>query len=308
MSGAPPRRRTGLIVNPAAGRGAGGTAGARTLAALRRLGHEVLDLSGPDLAACAERARAAAGDLAALVVVGGDGVVHAGVQGVAGTGTPLGIVPAGTGNDIARGLGVPAGDPAGAVAQLAAALAEGRSRPLDAVHVHAGLREGWYASVLGAGVDALAAARANRWSWPRGGSRYTLAAARELAVLRPLPLVLGLDGERREVEVVLVAVANLPFYGGGVEVAPGADPTDGLLDVVVVDAMPRAAAFRLMPRVLAGRHLDHPAVHVHRARQVELAPTGRAGTPLPVPHADGEPAPALPLTCTAVAGALRVLA
>ena len=307
------RGRVGLLVNPSAGRGNGASAGARALAELRRLGLLVTDLSGPDLPAAAARARdAVAGGLDALVVVGGDGLVHAGVQATAGTGVPLGLVPAGTGNDIVRGLDLPLGDPAASVAALADALAAGRTRAVDAVRARApgprGPQEGWYVSVLGCGVDALANERANRWRWPRGSARYTLAAVRELATARPLPLRLVLDGEEHRADVLLLAVANTRSYGGGVLVAPGADCTDGLLDVVVIDAVPRAAAFALMPRVLAGRHLDHPAVHVHRARHVELALADDAGgAPVPRPHADGEPVGHLPVTCTAVPGALRVL-
>ncbi|PPK94705.1 diacylglycerol kinase (ATP) [Kineococcus xinjiangensis] len=305
-----PAGRVGLLVNPTAGRGDGAEAGARTLAALRRLGHRVVDLTGPDLDTSTQHAHAAAGDLDALVVVGGDGLVHAGVQVTAGTGVPLGIVPAGTGNDIARGLDLPLGDPPAAVQVLAAALADGRHRDLDAVRVDSAERSGWYASILSSGVDALANERANAWRWPKGPSRYTLATVRELAAVRPVHLDLSLDGDSRRVEALLVAVANTPSYGGGVRVAPGADPQDGLLDVVVVDAMSTAAAFRLMPAVLGGRHVGHPAVTVHRARTVRLSvaeDTGTRRSRRPRPHADGEPAGSLPLTCTAVPGALRIL-
>ncbi|WP_369068968.1 diacylglycerol/lipid kinase family protein [Kineococcus terrestris] len=316
----------GLLVNPTAGRGAGREAGRRALAALRRLGHDVEDLSGRDVAEARERLARRAPDLAAVVVVGGDGLVHAAVQAVAGTRTALGVVPAGTGNDLARGLGVPLRQPVRAVERLSEALAGGRARAVDAVHVSpgepadpagapGGPRSGrWFASILGAGVDARVNARANRWRWPTGPSRYTLAALRELAVVRPVGLRIVLEGVPGEpgdgVRVLerptlLVAVANTRCYGGGLLMAPHADPADGLLDVVVIDALSPLAALTVFPLLRSGRHLRHPAVHVHRARRVHLAPL--PGASVPHPHADGEAALPLPLTCTAHPGALRVL-
>ncbi|WP_432548536.1 diacylglycerol/lipid kinase family protein [Kineococcus sp. SYSU DK004] len=311
----------GLLVNPTAGRGAGRQAGRRALGALRRLGHDVEDLSGRDVAEARERLARRAGDLAAVVVVGGDGLVHAAVQAVAGTPTALGVVPAGTGNDLARGLGVPLRQPVRAVERLSAALESGRARAVDAVHVTGddpgGSGSGrWFASILGAGVDARVNARANRWRWPTGPSRYTLAALRELAVVRPVGLRVVLEGvpdggdrgdgvRVLERPTLLVAVANTRCYGGGLLMAPHADPTDGLLDVVVIDALSPLAALTVFPLLRSGRHLRHPAVHVHRAHRVHLRPL--PGASVPHPHADGEAALPLPLTCTAHPGALRVL-
>ncbi|WP_432488963.1 diacylglycerol/lipid kinase family protein [Kineococcus sp. SYSU DK018] len=306
----------GLLVNPTAGRGSGFAAGARVRAELRRLGHEVTDLSGPDLDAARRAARRAARQEQALVVVGGDGLVHAAVQEVAGTGTALGIVPAGTGNDIARGLGLPLGDPAVSVAALSAALREGRHRDVDAIHLRTAEGERWCASIVASGVDALVNERANAWRWPPGPARYTLAALRELALVRGVGLRIELDGRELRRRVLLAAVANTSCYGGGLRMAPDADPADGLLDVVVVDELPPLAALRLFTRLRAGEHLRSPAVQVHRARRVRLEPldeepgTRRVARAqrLPHPHADGEPVGTLPLTCEAVPAALRVLA
>lgn len=304
------RGRVGLLVNPTAGRGAGASAGARASQALRRAGHEVVDLSGVDLEATRRLAAERAGELQALVVVGGDGLVHAGVEAVAGTGTALGIVPAGTGNDVARGLDLPLDDPVAAVERVSRALGEGRTRSVDAIRVTGPDRSGWCASILASGVDALINERANAWRWPRGPLRYTLAAVRELLVVRGLLLRTTLDpgtpGERvLKDSTLLVAVANTRCYGGGLPIAPDADPADGLLDVVVVQALPPVQALRFFPRVRSGTHLDVPAVTVHRAAVVQLEAVGQG--PHPRPHADGEPAGALPVRCEVVPGALRVL-
>jgi len=297
----------GLLVNPTAGRGEGRVAGRRAFAALRRLGHAVVDLTGADLAEAGARLAAEVAGLEAVVVVGGDGLVHAAVAAVAGTGTALGIVPAGTGNDIARGLDLPRGDPALAVQRVSASLRAGRVRSVDAVRVRTDDGDGWFVSILASGVDALINERANAWRWPSGPSRYTLAAITELARVRSIALRVVLDGERvLDVDALLVAVANTRSYGGGLQMAPDADPADGLLDVVVVDRLPALRALAVFPRVRAGGHLSHPAVHVHRTRTVRLEL--REGSASPRPHADGEPTGRLPVTCEVVPGALRVLA
>ena len=292
-------------MNPTAGRGAGRVAGAHVLATLQRLGHQVTDLSGCDLDTARRTATAQAAEFEALVVVGGDGLVHAGLEAVAGTRTALGIVPAGTGNDLARGLDLPLGDPVRSAELVSAALHEGRSHAVDAVLVSGPTHSSWYGSILASGVDALINERANSWRWPRGPARYTLAAVRELAVVRGVGMRITLDGKAFERDCLLVAVANTRCYGGGLMMAPDADPTDGLLDVVVVDRLPPVAALNLLPKVRRGTHLQVPAVHVHRARSVRLE--ALPGGPEPHPYADGEPLGSLPVTCDVVPGALRIL-
>ncbi|WP_430595729.1 diacylglycerol/lipid kinase family protein, partial [Isoptericola sp. QY 916] len=128
-------------MNPTAGKGRAAYAGEGVLAGLRRAGHDVVDLSGPHADAALARARAAVDapgrPVDALVVVGGDGMVHLGAQAVAGTEVPLGIVPVGTGNDFAATLGLPVRDPAAAGAALCRALDAGPAgrRPVDAALV-----------------------------------------------------------------------------------------------------------------------------------------------------------------------------
>lgn len=286
-------------MNPTAGKGYGRRAGAEVVARLQARGHELVDVSGQDAAHARRRAaEAVARGLDALVVVGGDGVVHIGTNVVAGTGVPLGIVPAGTGNDVARGLGLPVGDGARAEEVIHSQLEGGTVRSVDAVRAGGG----WFAGVLGGGFDALVNERANGWSWPRGRMRYNLAIARELPVFRPIPYELELDGEAWSTSAMLVAVANAPSYGGGMRICPGASMDDGLLDVLVLEPVSRLELLRVFPRVYSGRHVSHSAVTVRRATSVTLRATGI------VAYADGERIGPLPLTCTAVPGALHVLA
>jgi diacylglycerol kinase (ATP) len=246
----------------------------------------------------AERQAAAAVEAGtgAVVAIGGDGAAHAGLQAVAGTTTPLAVVPAGTGNDLALALGIPR-DPAAAAQAAAADLLAGRVRTLDAGRT--GAR--WWATVLCCGFDSAVTDRAGRLRWPRGPRRYDVAILAELARLRPRELTLVLDGVTRTLPVTLVAVGNTPWYGGGMRVCPGADPADGLFDVTVVGPISRRELVRTRPRLTAGSHVEHPAVTVHRAARVELAGEGLTTS------ADGEPVAPLPAVAVCVPGALSVV-
>jgi diacylglycerol kinase (ATP) len=293
------RRRVALVGNPTAGKGRAKDHGDGAAALLRAEGHEVVDCTTGSAAESLERARAAVHDgVDVLAVVGGDGMVHLGVNATAGTGTPLAVLACGTGNDVATSLGLPVHDLAGSVR----IVLDGAARRVDAARLTEPAGEQrWFAGVLCGGFDAVVNERANRWRWPRGRLRYDLAIARELPVFRPLPYELVLDGERWETEAMLVAVGNGPRYGGGMRIAPDASYDDGLLDVVVVGRLSVVGLARAFPKIYTGEHVNHPAVSVRRARSVRLS------TPGITAYADGERFAALPLTVEAVPGALTVL-
>ena len=285
----------GLVVNGAAGKGRGARAALLAADRLRAAGFGVREITGDTAAESLLAARSAvAQGLSGLVAVGGDGTVNLALQAVAGTQTPLGIVPAGTGNDFAGALGLSAKRPEAAIA----AIATGAIRTVDAVRVG----DRWWDCVMGAGFDSAVNERANGMRWPRGPMRYNLAILAELGVFRPKAFTLTLDGERHDVDALLIAVANAPAYGGGLRVAPDARLADGLLDVVVVAPMSKPTFLRLLPKVRTGNHLGHPAVTVYRAGVVELAGEGQTA------YADGERLAALPVRAECVPGALRVFA
>jgi diacylglycerol kinase (ATP) len=159
----------------------------------------------------------------------------------------------------------------------------------------------WFGAVLAAGFDALVNERANAMTWPKGRRRYDIATLRELVSLRARRYRVTLDGELLEQDANLVAVGNTPSYGGGLRMCPNADPTDGLLDVLVGGPISRGTLLRLYPKVFKGTHVQHPLVSTYRARTVTVEADGIIG------YADGERTHALPLTITAEPGALRVL-
>lgn len=305
-------RTFAVAINPTASFGRGREVGPRAVALLRERGHVVHELLEPSLDALRSvvAARIAEG-LDALVVVGGDGMVNLGVELTAGTGIPLGIIPSGTGNDMARGLGIPLDDTEAAVRRMLDALDHG-PRVIDAARIdHAEtsgdgseplLRSRRFACVLSAGFDAIVNERANRMRRPRGRSRYTIALLVELARLRPIDYRLVVDGVEHRERALLVSVGNNTSLGGGMKVTPAALLDDGLLDVMLVRPLGRLEFLRIFPRVFAGTHVLDPRVVTLRGRRIRIEADGI------VAYADGERIAPLPIDIEVEPGALRVLA
>ncbi|KAF0832785.1 YegS/Rv2252/BmrU family lipid kinase [Ornithinibacter aureus] len=293
--------RMGLMINPTSGKNTGAQVGQQALSLLRDAGVEVLDLSASDARSAVEQGRAAIGSGAIdrLVVGGGDGMVHLGANLCAGTPVALGVIAAGTGNDIARELGLPVRDAAASVQRILS----GSTRRVDvARYTTAAGEQRCFLGVLAAGFDAVVNERANELTWPKGPMRYNLAILRELPVFRAIPYTLVLDGERIDTEAMLVAVGNGPAYGGGMRVTPDASFDDGLLDVLILRKISTLEFLRVFPRVFKGTHVSHPAVQIRRARTVTLEAKGI------VSYADGERFAPLPMSMEVVPGALTVLA
>ncbi|MDR2378378.1 MAG: diacylglycerol kinase family lipid kinase [Bifidobacteriaceae bacterium] len=301
----------GVVVNPTAGKGKAENQGARVAALIKARGHEVVDLSAPDLAGAHASARQAVVDgVDALIVAGGDGMTHLGVNVVAGTTLPLGIIPLGTGNDVARILGLPRHDLEASVEAIERGLEDG-PRLIDAVRVSdtSHSMSEWYAGVLSAGFDAAVNATANRLSWPRGESVYVRALFKELAHYKPYGFEIDIDGELAwQSAAALVAVANGSDIGGGMHIAPDASLDDGLLDVVIAGPVSTATLLTVFPRVYRGTHVTHPAVSILRGREVTVKARPDLGLAPPDAHTDGEKIGPLPLSCRCEPGALRVLA
>lgn len=287
-------REIAIFVNPTAGRGRGLKAAAIASDVLRARGLTPHQVSAPGATEGIERLRRKVrSGVASVVAVGGDGTVAAALQALAGTGTPLGVVPVGSGNDFARELGLPLGDPAAA----ARVVADAYTRDVDLGRVG----ERWFATILCSGFDSRVNERANRLRWATGRTRYNAALLAELGGLRPVSYEVELDGRPLHVDATLIAVGNGRSYGGGLRMCPGADLFDGLFDVTVVQGCSRTQLLRVLPRVYGGGHLNHPKVTVYRAATVSLTAHRLSA------WADGERVGTLPVTADCVPGALRVM-
>lgn len=243
--------------------------------------------------------RAVAEGAQALIACGGDGTVHFALQAVAGSDTALGIIPMGTGNDIARSVGLPMKDP------LAAAdvIADGRTRMVDYGTVAAADgSERAFLAVMSAGFDSEVNARANSMKWPTGSSRYLMATMAELGVYRPVEFRITVDGVQTSEPGMMLAIGNGPSYGGGMFVCPNADLDDAKLDLTFLTKTNRATFLTIFPRVFKGTHIHHPSVRSLRGATIRVEAQGQTA------FADGERVGPLPVDVGVVPRGLRVFA
>ncbi len=290
------RHRIALVVNPASGVGrAGGLADT----VRQRLGTraEVTSFAGTSAVECLQLLRSVASGYDAVAVLGGDGAVHLALQALAGGETPLGIIPGGTGNDIADTVGLPA-DPREAADAMLDALDASSVHQVDLGRTDGGT---WWATILCAGFDSAVNERANRMRWPRGPRRYDVAIIAEMLRLRARPFTVTFDGERQDVLATLIAVGNAPQYGGGKLMTPDGRMHSGNFAVTVVGPVSRRTLARMAPKLPHAGHIGHPAVATYEACTVSIE---AADT---VAYADGERLGPLPITTTCVPAAIGVL-
>jgi len=289
----PEPQRYLLLVNPSAG---GGRARRmlpqiETELATHGLAHRSLLTEGLEHGCAEARAGAARGEIP--VVISGDGLIGQIGGAVAETGMPLGIIPGGRGNDLARVLGIPVGVP-----EAVAVLAGDARRRIDVGEVN-GKR---FLCIASCGFDSDANRIANEARWVKGHLVYAYAALRALAAWKPARFSLTLDGKHHELRGYSVAVANSKAYGGGMFIAPDAEIDDGLLDVVTTGEVGKLRFLVNLPKVFDGDHVDNDEVGVERAAEVRI----EADRPFAV-YADGDHIADLPATVRVLPGALPVI-
>lgn len=262
---------------------------------IRELGHE-LDVVVTSARAEVERLtrEAAERGVERVLVCGGDGTVHEGVNGLAATNSVLGILPGGRGNDLAATLGVPL-DPVAA----ARFLVEGPSRRID-LGVINGRRFG---TTAGIGFDADVATRTNRGAWRRAGRfAYVGGIVASLVAFRAPRLRISADRHLRDGRYMMCAVSNTGRYGGGILIAPDASAEDGMLDICLIAHASRLRLLRILPAAYRGEHVRASEVEMLRAESIEVT----ADRKLPL-IADGEGAGVTPAHITVERGALLVV-
>jgi len=300
----------GIITNPTAASGRGAKWGAEAARELARGGHRLRDLSRGTWAASLEAALEHRDDLDALVVVGGDGMVHLGAQVCAEHRLPLGIMAAGSGNDVASTLGLPIHDMKAAAARINQGLRG------DAPRIDVGRLTGpsiehpatprYFVAVLSAGIDAAVAAYGSQMKFPRGPLKYKVATMREIPRYRPYGVTVTFADESADSTCTLVAVANTPVFGGGLVIAPDASVTDGLLELVVTEPLTRREILGLFPKLRDGSHKGDPRIRTVQTQSVTIT-QHQGGATLPVAFADGELVGAAPLVVDVAPAALSVL-
>lgn len=305
--GSPAANEVVIIVNPRARKGLGHQVVSEAVQRLVTRGLQPDLVTGSNAHEATELAHHhARRGVRAVVAAGGDGMVRIVGQGVAGTATPFGLLPIGTGNDYARALGL-ATDPV----EAADIIADGHVRPVDA-----GISDGqWWQTIACAGFDSRVSERANTMGWPRGHFRYDVATALELASMRTYRFRMIADGLETEFHALFVAIGNTHSYGGGMRICPDASPFDGLLSVTVVGPMSRPSFIRIMPKVKTSPSLTHPMIARFRARTVSLELAGsdltdgheRRNPAELIAFADGDPIGPLPMTFAVVPGAIQLL-
>jgi len=271
-----------IIVNPAAGRGRARRAWEATIRPMLREGGlsftEVYEDRPRAAVPLAEQATREGYEIVAAV--GGDGTVHEVLNGILGPSVPerpaLAVIPGGTGNDFARGVGVPK-DMISAARLL---LDGGRRRRVDVGRVN----DRYYGTISGVGFDAEVAAEVNRWpKWVAGTVVYTAGILKKLITYRCAPARITIDGETTEFPMFLLAAANTSWYAGGMYMAPHARPDDGYLEVILARDLTKLETLGVLPKVFSGDHLKHPKVSHREAREIRV----ESDVPLAI-HADGE--------------------
>ena len=252
-----------VLLNPAAGQG---RHAARIQRHLAEYASPDLKLIVPDPTDHQEQLRQAheiiGAGADAVVIFGGDGMVHAAVQLLAGTQVPLGVVPTGTGNDFARGAGIARRATIKTLRNLLHHLGQPElaTAEVDALRVRitaAGQppQECWAANSVNIGFDARVNQRANQLRAVPGPLRYLTALAQTVPSFRPIPFSITVDGENAERrDSALVCLQNGPFIGGGIPLAPGARADDGLLDLSVVQPLSRPGLVALFPLLMLRGH------------------------------------------------------
>ena len=287
-------RRFTALVNPISG---GGTAAARfaPLAdAVRAAGANVDIVATQSQEHAVECAREASGRGDVVVAVGGDGLVRDVAAGAVATGGTMAIVPAGRGNDLALGLGLPTGVP-----ELADLLLTGPVRKLDVLDADGAIVPG----NVYAGLDALATKIINGNRRVPARLLYRLAPVLALVRWRPTSFTASIDGVSVTVRGHMVVIANSGRYGHGLHIVPSAVLDDGRLDVLAIGAIPKVKVAACMGEAKTGEHVRRPEVQVHSGTEVTLT----ADRPVPV-GADGDLIGHLPVTVRVRPGALNLIA
>ena len=238
----------------------------------------------------------------AALIFGGDGTVHRQLPQVYQQKIPTLVVPTGSGNDFAKGLGIRSVEIALRAWQQF--CTDGKNvREIDLGVIRTGDQETFFCCVAGVGMDAEANGRANRmprWLKSRGG--YVLAALQSLIAFKPMEMTITADGREIRRSAFFIAVGNALSYGGGMKVTPQATLDDGLLDICLVSKMNKLKLLCWVPTIFFGKHLHLKEVEYFQARQIAIEAERKLDL-----YADGDYAAQTPVEIGLIRRGLRVI-
>lgn len=270
-----------VLSNPTSGGGAGQRYRELTLELLKERSIPFRDITSSSYTAAQEELRRSLNDqIKGVIVVGGDGMVHLAVQELALSKTPLALVPAGTGNDFARTLGLNLEKP---LENLKFALL----RSPEAVDLGV-VNDRFFAEILSTGFDSIVNERANSFKRIKGRMKYNIAILLVLSTFKPKTYRFRIDGITFESKAMLIAVSNGQSYGAGMRITPDASINDGQFDVMILGPVSRFEFLRVFPKVFTGKHVSHPAVKILKGKEVDIDSDA-------VAYADGERIGDLPI-------------
>lgn len=295
----------GVIINPVSGNGTGLKVWRQIEPTLRRQGtpfHVRLTSGEGDDEKLSKELIQKEG-VKKIIAVGGDGTVRGVINGIYDSKQDcrFGLVPAGSGNDFARGHGIPM-KPLQALERI---LSEKGEKRIDLILLNGKVA----ANSIGAGFDAQVAKVTDQavykaWlnQYKLGALAYIISVIRVVCTYQPRDIVLNVDGLEDRLEAVwLVVAANIPNYGGGMLICPDAIPDDGIADICVVSGMSRLGLLAAFPKIFTGAHRHHPGVRFYRGKHVTIQAAGQ----LPV-HADGESVAPTPISAQVIEKCLTI--
>ncbi|MBM4340924.1 MAG: diacylglycerol kinase family lipid kinase [Deltaproteobacteria bacterium] len=232
----------------------------------------------------------------AIILSGGDGTVHQALPAIAETGLPFGYLPCGRGNDFARNIGLPPD-----LKSNCAFLSTPSFHRFDLPSIN---QKTPFVAVAYVGFDGEVNRLANAHKGYFGGTLgYIICVLKALKNFKPFEVEITIDGHTLRERVMMVSVANAPFYGGGMKIAPQAIMDDGVLDICIVKEISKFELLRQFPKVFKGTHVTHPRIMMAAGRTIKIVSNEERDL-----FADGEHAGKLPVECTVNNRTIRVLA
>ena len=276
-----------VVINPVSGGGKGLSTGTKIRNYFQDLENEITYVQGSSLTDSLNQIDSACSkstfDL--LICVGGDGLIHDLIPKLLRYQLPLLVIPSGTGNDFARTLGLYGLK----IEKLLKIPIHSKPVEIDVGSISDGQRSTPFVQILSTGFDSVVNERANNMVAIKGKIKYVVAVLQKVWRFQSIEYRITIDGVLHQQRAMLVCVANGTSYGGGMMIAPHANNSDELLDIMIVD---RVNPFRLLlvfPRVFLGTHVKHPSVHFFKGKNISISGDT-------VAFADGERISRLPIS------------